>query len=345
MKKPALSDFAFWAALPMAHTSKIESRLTRILDNTRCRTLPRRVFVLSVAIGAAALVPLAMLRPDAKAQTAMPRPVVKAQMAMLRPVAESQTGLPPFLMIQGVHDINVHHADEGWWDVDGKFLPGAVYDAEPFQLNKDLFSSTNVLNRRFVFRSSEDLLGDHAVFVPSGALVYQTSYRKAQWNVTASFPLTAKTTNITVGTASGPWSEAATLNYHRGQPVPFEIDGPSRIGPDLDAADDNRIVFSVPARSLHDLHEFQAVAVSTGGHETTLPKVAAFRNAFMARGREEVTVSLPHLLSRLQFIRVDSRPYDWEVFKNIALQPVKYAIKRPVGGRDLRDDTARENRP
>ena len=245
--------------------------------------------------------PRASNRPNAAIAMAQ-TPHIKRR--ILRPVAEAQIRLPPFLMIQGVHDVSVHHADKGWWDVDGKFLPGAVYDAEPFQLDKDLFSSTNVLNRRFVFRSSEDLLGDRAMFVPSGALVYQTSYRKAQWNVTASFPLTAKTTNITVGTASGPWSQAATLNYHRGQPVPFEIDGPSRIGLALDAANDNRIVFSVPARSIRDLHEFQAVAVSTEGYETALPKAAALRNAFTARGREEVnsvasaSASTPSVYSR-----------------------------------------------
>ena len=40
-----------------------------ILDKTRQRTLPRRAFMLGVALTAAALVPLAMLRPVASAQT------------------------------------------------------------------------------------------------------------------------------------------------------------------------------------------------------------------------------------------------------------------------------------
>ena len=58
-------DLALWAALPMAHTSQIEGRLTMILDSKRRRTLPRRLFILGVALTAAALVPLAMLRPTA----------------------------------------------------------------------------------------------------------------------------------------------------------------------------------------------------------------------------------------------------------------------------------------
>ncbi len=61
-------DFALWAALPMAHTSKIEGRLTMILDDTCHRTSPRRVLLLAAVTGAAVLVPLAMLKPAAKAQ-------------------------------------------------------------------------------------------------------------------------------------------------------------------------------------------------------------------------------------------------------------------------------------
>ena len=65
--KLTLFDLALWAALPMAHTSKIEDRLAMILDVTRRRTLPRRALVLGVALTAAALVPLSMLRPAVQA--------------------------------------------------------------------------------------------------------------------------------------------------------------------------------------------------------------------------------------------------------------------------------------
>ena len=68
------THFALWAALPMAQTSKIEGRIAMILDSTRRRTLPRRALVFSVALGVAALVPLAMLRPAVHAQAgAAPR--------------------------------------------------------------------------------------------------------------------------------------------------------------------------------------------------------------------------------------------------------------------------------
>lgn len=84
ISKRTPADYALWAVLPMAHTSKIEGRLTMILDNTRRRTLPRRAFMLGIALAAAAVFPLAMLRPAAEAQTPSPAPVRDQQeMAML----------------------------------------------------------------------------------------------------------------------------------------------------------------------------------------------------------------------------------------------------------------------
>lgn len=76
-RKPTLSELALWAALPMAHTTHIEGRLQMILDTTRSRrALSRRALFLVLGAGATALVPLAMLRPAARAQAvpAKPRP-------------------------------------------------------------------------------------------------------------------------------------------------------------------------------------------------------------------------------------------------------------------------------
>ncbi len=69
------ADYALWAALPMAHTSKVEGRIAMILDTTRRRTISRRALIFGAALTAVALVPLAMLKPMAKAQTPLPAPV------------------------------------------------------------------------------------------------------------------------------------------------------------------------------------------------------------------------------------------------------------------------------
>ena len=77
--KLTLFDLALWAALPMAHTSKIEGRLTMILDSNRRRGLPRRALVFGITVTAAALIPLAMLRPAV--QAAPPQPQATAVFA------------------------------------------------------------------------------------------------------------------------------------------------------------------------------------------------------------------------------------------------------------------------
>jgi len=61
------------AAIAMARTARIEGRLRMILDTSRSRrALTRRVLLLALTPGAAALVTLSMLRPAARAQAAPP---------------------------------------------------------------------------------------------------------------------------------------------------------------------------------------------------------------------------------------------------------------------------------
>ena len=58
------------SAIAMAQTSRIKGRIAMILDHTRRRSLPRRFLMLAALTGAAAIVPLSMLQPTAKAQAA-----------------------------------------------------------------------------------------------------------------------------------------------------------------------------------------------------------------------------------------------------------------------------------
>lgn len=64
-------DIALWAALPMAHTPRIEGRLKMILNTETRRTLPRRTAAFSLALATALLLPLAAVRPVPADSTAM----------------------------------------------------------------------------------------------------------------------------------------------------------------------------------------------------------------------------------------------------------------------------------
>jgi len=87
-RKLTPANLALWAALPMAHTPRIEGRLTMILDQTRPRrALTRRILMAALGVGAAALVPLAMLRPAARAQAAAPPPRRPVTLHMTRATA------------------------------------------------------------------------------------------------------------------------------------------------------------------------------------------------------------------------------------------------------------------
>ena len=192
-RKLTQSDFALWAALPMAQTSKIETRLTRILDGSRRRSLPRRAYALGIALGAAALVPLAMLRPVAEAQAAL---TTAATVQLL-----------------GVQDIDIHHTDHRWRNAAGAILPGGVDAPAPSRTATDLFRSSNEHNLRFAFHLPSAVKSDMVIFRPTGSFVWlplatpHSGQSGADWTLNASFPGALKMTTLSVGVASGPWTE------------------------------------------------------------------------------------------------------------------------------------------
>ena len=64
LRKPTLNEIALWAALPMAHTPRLEGRLTMILDaKTRRAALTRRAGAAGLMLAAALLLPLAAAHP------------------------------------------------------------------------------------------------------------------------------------------------------------------------------------------------------------------------------------------------------------------------------------------
>ena len=92
-RKLTPSDFALWAALPMAHTPRMEERLTMILDTTRPRrALTRRVLMAALGVGAAALIPLAMLRPAARAAPLPFAAMSRQHTVLAEPKDESRYG-------------------------------------------------------------------------------------------------------------------------------------------------------------------------------------------------------------------------------------------------------------
>ena len=110
-------EFALWAALPMAHTPRIEGRLRMILDAGRPRrALTRRVLLVSLAAAALGCGALAALQPGRRAQAA----------GALSPWKQT---LPNGATVEvlGVSDAPTRQDGGGWWKPDGTLLVG-----EPF---------------------------------------------------------------------------------------------------------------------------------------------------------------------------------------------------------------------
>ena len=123
IRKLTPSDLALWAALPMAHSSQIEERLKIILDHTRPRhAMTRRILIIALSVGAAALIPLAMLRPAAKAQGAASASAPAPAAPWKQTLANGTT-----VELLGVSNAPTRQDGGGWWRPDGAPLAGAPF--------------------------------------------------------------------------------------------------------------------------------------------------------------------------------------------------------------------------
>ena len=308
-------------AIAMAQTSQIESRLTMILDKTRRRILPRRAFIFGVALAAAALVPLAILKPTAKAQAA---PVVAGAVQLL-----------------GIVDAVTPNGSE--WSGEGKVLPVPVFSnyrgadtkvtARPGQ--KALF---------FVFQLPQSVQPIQVIYgisstardgfsmtrvgsspghrTASATTTMQSLQMQVSGNKTvygAAFPVSLTRTDIRVGIPSGLWVKEAVFSYRSDQYLNSVVVSDTYRHLNVDISHHNKITLNLPTKNTHIFDNFRAIAVGTHGQETILPGVEA--RGFSSQ--EEMTISIPHIHSPFRSLRIESRTFAWQEFKNVALQPVK----------------------
>lgn len=304
--------YALWIALPMAQTSQVEGRLKLILDKTRNRRiLPRRAVLIVLGFSAAVLVPLAILRPTAKAQASSE-------------TAEVQSAGNSRVQLVGVHDVNVHHTSLLWWKPNGLLLPNVVAGAATSSVDKDLFSSADLKNLSFAFRLPPNLDGETVTFVPSGSLAfYQKDVQRnvksgSKWTLTASFPNSMKTTTIGVGIAASPWKEAAAH-------------APTRDAARVTTPQGNFIFspvtwykgngWSVTITMSKLKQDWRIVAVDSQGRVVQPSGTGSTTTNGLLHLIPYFERSIP--ITKIKEFRVEMRPFVWTEFKNVALQPVK----------------------
>ena len=318
-----------WVALPMARTSEVERRLTMILDPTRSRRqATRRILFVTLTVGAAALLPLAALRPAAHAQATPAVPALPdvRQEAEVTPTPGGQAAVP--VGLAGVTDAK--GPGGRWWSASGVSLSAPVFDdASAYQ--QTALGGPGQRGLIFAFRlpptaqgvttllEAPESLGSSSSGVWPGKMQGQENATEAALNqntggmrtLAAIYPASAAKASLRVGIAAGPWKVSASRTIATGattlansqkfifSPVAKTASGLS-LTITTDATDDVRVV-------VLDAQGQERLPVSIGGESIgTL---------------DQITARFSQPLSQIKSFRVETRPFTWTEFKDVALRP------------------------
>ncbi len=320
-----------------------------ILDKTRQRTLPRRAFMLGAAVTAAALVPLAMLRPVASAQTS---PAVAGAVQLV--------GLANASALSGQA-----------WDQAGNVLPTAAF-LTPFRDTKVKISAppgqkalafafhiptSGHENSRIVVNGSDAPLGQVILttfkngnvntVVNASGIQFQTQLSGGSVLYMTGFPAALTSANFLVGVASGQGAETVSCTkavgkvyrHEKAGEVIFTLLPHPQGGAAFMVSDHFHSPSPLKADNplqvlLHDGENYERSVYALDKSGKVLAKLLVTPyigpdapDAMTPDYRSIKTQQTGHLssalLRRTASFRLVARPYQWTEFKNVALQPVK----------------------
>jgi beta-lactamase regulating signal transducer with metallopeptidase domain len=328
--RPASADVPH-TAIAMARTARIESRLKMILDSTHNRCAPsRRTLLLALGLSATTLFTLAMLRPAAKAQEMNAVPSAANDPNSAKP--------GPLVKIAGITEGKAsgsHWNDQGgnqWWDESGILLPRPVYNAHDhhfaemnlsprermvlvaFHLTAALEAATFAYD--FAQSSSTSSSGQWP-----GKMSHQENWTEARLNartngtrvVAASFPKSLAKTSFRVGVASGPWTTVVTDSG--GSMSTGRQNETFLFSPAIETKDG--LVLTVTTEGVKD--DVRIVAVNKKGNELLPSSIGDSSSGSIS----QITGHFALPLSQIKEFRVETRPFQWTDFKDVALHPVK----------------------
>ncbi|MGI4791905.1 MAG: hypothetical protein ACRYFS_24035 [Janthinobacterium lividum] len=304
-RKLTPANLALWAALPMAQTSKVEGRILMILDKTRLRELNRRAFYFAAAIGAVALVTLAVLRPMAKAQT-----VPKA--------TESQTIGGSLVRLVGITD--TEKAGASWWSASGAPLPTPTFDTAQYRGERHV-AKPEMRSVSFVFDLPAALQdADVTIKTESGGwAASHSSSQPGQWTFTSGFQPALKTTAIGLGLAAGAWITAVS-DSNPTQSTSDSSGGISFLLSPVSALKQESVI-TITTNGGEIKDDVKFVALDLQGRKYGSSDMSM--TADSAAQQRTLRFSLPP--SQIKEIRIETRPFIWTEFKDVALQPTQIA--------------------
>ncbi len=359
-RKLNVQTFALWAALPMARTAQVESRLQMILKpNASRRALTRRAALVSLAAAALGVGTLAGLRPAVQAQN---------EAAAVSPTSWKQT-LPNGATVEvlGVSDVPPYQEGawrkddppprRGWWQPNGSPLAAAPIDSDKQMTpvgTKDMaawrqfavrvspppgaaassIGTTFDLSRTSNMGSSSELASRQGRPVPN------------TWLVGARFGDLQKQPILRCGVAAGPWETLRTKSAYEGfemtSTAPYFFPYGENYGEDTPSHGHGQVVFSraslvggaaaitVTHVLPSDRAQARVVAVDLNGkvftdNDDDLGSMAVGdtnQATYVFKG-------LP--LSRVRAFRFQARLYQWAEFTGIALKPGRDRVGQFAG--------------
>jgi hypothetical protein len=332
------------SAIAMAHTSKVEGRITMILDKTQSRhAVTRRVLLVALVPSAAALLTLAALRPSVRAQEA-PSSAASSPAGSLdllpQPVPLSVTGteIDGLPLLAGMTDAG--KPGSPWWSATGELLPAPVYDTNAYRAENHAGHDTH--NVSFAFRLPPNATGMTVRYEIPQSLgsssdgfwptkLAENAQRTeaqifSQTNgtriVTAAFPPSLTKTSLRVGVASGAWT--TSVHYLPSSPdvgsSSTSPDGTFIFSPLTQMQDGFSLTLTTDTISTYGQKwDLRVVAVDASGREILPMLIGDNSSGQMA----QINAHFSQPLSQIKEFRVETRPFQWIEFKDVALQPVK----------------------
>jgi len=334
--RPIPADTVPQAAVAMARTARIEGRLMMILDTTRPRrALTRRALLTVLGLSAAALVPLALLRPDARA-AAPPRPALET--FRVTPAAAAFGTAGTIIQLAGIGSPKTQQ----WWGTDGAPLSRPVFDlAAASRAGKIPDAKESCVLMAFRLPpSAQDVT---VSYNPSHSRGFSSrgswplkmrggaGQNEAQLNaptggarvLTAYFPASLAATDVRVGTASGPWKVlAAAPGDSSGRSQSLDIqqgDAAYIFSPFTETKEGSVVTISVSAAPGPPAQDLRVVAVDSQGHEI-LPRQIGDSSI---GALDQITAHFELPPARIAALRLESRPFHYVEFKNVAVRPAR----------------------
>ncbi len=346
LRKHVAHNLVLWAALPMARTAQVEGRITMILKPVQNRrALTRRAVLFALVPATVAVAIVAALRPAAQAAPTLPlsstSPAQAAPVSALAPNARNSA--PVMVQIAGVGDPQKHE----WWNKAGALLPKPVFDfatAENSGSSQSGSPSQPNLRRLFfalrlpptaqdvktIWQVSNSTFSSSTSQSSSVGKMEAQNYAGTNGTrvVSADFPAASRRTDLRIGIASGPWETTAGLNRNVSALEQFGTSTTSTgsavymMARPVQTTKGFVCIVSVGRKSSAAHRDIRIVALSDQGQigSTSISDGSTDSVAPM----DQITAEFSLPLSQVKSILVQTRPFRYSEFKNIALHPSQH---------------------